>query len=36
MAYTLTYMLSALMIQSYVFGKVRWPWTSVSVRGQFG
>jgi cellulose synthase (UDP-forming) len=27
-AYTLTYMVSALMIQSYVFGKVRWPWTS--------
>ena len=28
MAYTLTYMISALMIQSYVFGRVRWPWTS--------
>ncbi|MGO8833488.1 MAG: UDP-forming cellulose synthase catalytic subunit [Roseiarcus sp.] len=28
MAYTLTYMVSGLMIQSYVFGKVRWPWTS--------
>jgi cellulose synthase (UDP-forming) len=27
-AYTLTYMLSALLIQSYVFGRVRWPWTS--------
>ena len=28
LAYTLTYMISALMIQSYVFGKVRWPWSS--------
>jgi cellulose synthase (UDP-forming) len=27
-AYTMTYMLSALLIQSYVFGRVRWPWTS--------
>jgi cellulose synthase (UDP-forming) len=27
-AYTLTYMLSALLIQSYVYGRVRWPWTS--------
>ena len=27
-AYTLTYMLSALLVQSYVFGRVRWPWTS--------
>ena len=27
-AYTLTYMISALMIQSYIFGRVRWPWTS--------
>ena len=27
-AYTLEYMLAALMIQSYVFGRVRWPWTS--------
>ena len=27
-AYTLTYMLSALLIQSYIFGRVRWPWTS--------
>ncbi|MGI3899901.1 MAG: UDP-forming cellulose synthase catalytic subunit [Janthinobacterium lividum] len=27
-AYTLTYMISALMIQSYVFGRVRWPWVS--------
>ncbi len=28
LAYTLTYMISATMIQSYVFGRVRWPWTS--------
>jgi cellulose synthase (UDP-forming) len=27
-AYTFTYMLAALLIQSYVFGRVRWPWTS--------
>jgi cellulose synthase (UDP-forming) len=27
-AYTLEYMLAALLIQSYVFGRVRWPWTS--------
>lgn len=27
-AYTFAYMLAALMIQSYVFGRVRWPWTS--------
>ena len=27
-AYTVTYMLSALMIQSYIFGRFRWPWTS--------
>ena len=27
-AYTATYMLAALMIQSYVFGRVRWPWIS--------
>jgi cellulose synthase (UDP-forming) len=27
-AYTLVYMLAALLIQSYVFGRVRWPWTS--------
>ena len=27
-AYTVTYMLSALMIQSYIFGKFRWPWVS--------
>ena len=27
-AYTLTYMLSAMMIQSYVFGRLRWPWAS--------
>ena len=27
-AYTLTYMLSALMIQNYVFGVFRWPWAS--------
>ncbi len=28
LAYTLTYMLAALMIQSYVFGQFRWPWAS--------
>ena len=28
MAYTLTYMLAALLTQSYVFGRFRWPWTS--------
>lgn len=28
LAYTLTYMVSALMIQSYVFRRVRWPWVS--------
>ena len=27
-AYTTTYMLAALMIQSYVFRRVRWPWIS--------
>ena len=27
-AYTLTYMVAALMIQSYVFGRFRWPWVS--------
>ena len=27
-AYTLTYMVAALMIQSYIFGRVRWPWVS--------
>ena len=27
-AYTMTYMASALLIQSYVFGRFRWPWTS--------
>lgn len=27
-AYTMTYMLAALMIQSYVFGRFRWPWVS--------
>ncbi len=27
-AYTLTYIVSALMIQSYIFGRFRWPWTS--------
>jgi cellulose synthase (UDP-forming) len=27
-AYTVEYMLAALLIQSYVFGRVRWPWTS--------
>jgi cellulose synthase (UDP-forming) len=27
-AYTLMYMLSATMIQSYVFGRFRWPWIS--------
>ena len=28
LSYTVTYMLSALMIQSYIFGRFRWPWTS--------
>jgi cellulose synthase (UDP-forming) len=28
LAYTLMYMISALMIQNYVFGQVRWPWIS--------
>lgn len=28
LAYTVTYMASALMIQSYIFGRFRWPWTS--------
>lgn len=27
-AYTLSYMASALLIQSYVFGRFRWPWIS--------
>ena len=27
-AYTATYMAAALLIQSYIFGRVRWPWTS--------
>ena len=27
-AYTLTYMVAALMIQSYIFGRFRWPWVS--------
>jgi cellulose synthase (UDP-forming) len=27
-AYTMTYMLSALMVQSYVFGRFRWPFIS--------
>ncbi len=27
-AYTVTYMVSALMIQSYIFGRFRWPWVS--------
>ena len=28
LAYTVTYMLSSLLIQSYIFGRFRWPWTS--------
>ncbi len=28
LSYTVTYMLSALMIQSYIFGRFRWPWAS--------
>ncbi len=28
LSYTITYMLSALMIQSYIFGRFRWPWIS--------
>lgn len=28
LSYTVTYMLSALMIQSYIFGRFRWPWIS--------
>ena len=28
LSYTLTYIISALMIQSYIFGRFRWPWTS--------
>ena len=28
LAYTMTYMLSALLIQNYVFGRLRWPWAS--------
>ncbi len=28
MAYTLMYMVSALMMQSYIFGRWRWPWVS--------
>ncbi|MCW6508390.1 UDP-forming cellulose synthase catalytic subunit [Lichenifustis flavocetrariae] len=27
-AYTMTYMISAMMIQSYIFGRLRWPWAS--------
>ncbi len=27
-AYTLTYMIAATMIQSYIFGRFRWPWMS--------
>lgn len=27
-AYTLTYMVAALMMQSYIFGSFRWPWAS--------
>ena len=27
-AYTMMYMVSALMIQSYIFGRFRWPWIS--------
>ncbi|WP_442915993.1 UDP-forming cellulose synthase catalytic subunit [Lichenihabitans sp. Uapishka_5] len=27
-AYTVAYMASALLIQSYIFGRVRWPWIS--------
>ena len=28
LSYTVTYMIAALMIQSYIFGRFRWPWTS--------
>lgn len=27
-AYTMVYMLTALMMQSYIFGRFRWPWAS--------
>ena len=27
-AYTMTYMVSALLIQNYIFGRLRWPWAS--------
>jgi cellulose synthase (UDP-forming) len=27
-AYTLTYMTAAMLIQSYIFGRLRWPWIS--------